>query len=491
MITWMQRHRKYLVITIWISTFAFIGAGFVGWGQYRYGDQSGAVAKVGDVSISGKELQQAYSQLFNQYARMFQGQFDEEQAKQFGLDKQALRRLVNEALLINLANSYNLEATDAEVADVLQKQQAFAENGVFSKTLYQQVLKQNRLTPTEYEAGLRKSILIEKLFALFPVSADTIEQDAFETALGIADKIEYKVLTGEHIRIDTSDAALKAYWEGHKNDYLTERAYKIAFIEQPAVVSGATEEELKTYYDAHSYDFVGPDGKLLDYANAKSAVLAALDDKATNKAALKTFIAFKKEKLEDGVTVAERTVTASDTPFSAETMQAIAAADRTKPYLKPKKEGTRYVIIKVEETVEPVAKTFEAAKAAVLADYSRQMRSQKLLETANAEADTFKGITTDGYVKRTATEGFQGLGAEETQTLLTAVFQSKKAQGSAGLQSDKIVLFRILDQKIALEKDPQSEQAVLQTKSALFNRGLIATLANRYETKIFLEGFGQ
>ncbi|MCJ7766283.1 MAG: SurA N-terminal domain-containing protein, partial [Thiovulaceae bacterium] len=59
MITWMQRHRKYLVITIWISTFAFIGAGFVGWGQYSYGDKAGAVAKVGDVSISQRELQQA------------------------------------------------------------------------------------------------------------------------------------------------------------------------------------------------------------------------------------------------------------------------------------------------------------------------------------------------------------------------------------------------------------------------------------------------
>ena len=491
MITWMQRHRKYLVITIWISTFAFIGAGFVGWGQYRYGDQSGAVAKVGDVSISGKELQQAYSQLFNQYARMFQGQFDEEQAKKFGLDKQALRRLINEALLLNLANSYNLEATDAEVADVLQTQQAFAEKGVFSKTLYQQVLKQNGLTPTEYEAGLRKSILIEKLFALFPVTADAIEQDAFETALGIADKLEYKVLSGEYIRIDTSDEALKAYWENHKNDYLTERTYKIAYIEQPKVASGATEEELKAYYEAHSYDFVGPDGKLLDFDSAKSAVLAAIDDKATNKAALKTFIAFKKDKLDDGITVTESIVTTTDTPFSAGTMQAIAAADRTMPYLKPKKEGTRYVIIKVEETVEPVAKTFEAAKSDALADYSRQMRSQKLLETANAAVGTFKGLTTDGYVKRTATEGFTGLNAQETQELLAAVFKSAKASGLAGLRSDKIVLFRILDQKIESEKDPQSGQAVLQTKSALFNSGLITALANRYETQIFYKGDDQ
>ena len=43
MITWMQRHKKWLVITIWISTIAFVGAGFVGWGSYKYGTQGGVV----------------------------------------------------------------------------------------------------------------------------------------------------------------------------------------------------------------------------------------------------------------------------------------------------------------------------------------------------------------------------------------------------------------------------------------------------------------
>ncbi|MBV5334593.1 MAG: SurA N-terminal domain-containing protein, partial [Sulfuricurvum sp.] len=77
MITWMQRHRKYLVITIWISTIAFIGAGFVGWGQYDYGDKAGAVAKVGKITITQEELQKNYSNLFNQYNQMFQGKLDE------------------------------------------------------------------------------------------------------------------------------------------------------------------------------------------------------------------------------------------------------------------------------------------------------------------------------------------------------------------------------------------------------------------------------
>ena len=172
-------------------------------------------------------------------------------------------------------------------------------------------------------------------------------------------------------------------------------------------------------------------------------------------------------------------------------MQAIASADRTKPYLKPEKEGDAYVIVKVVETVEPAAKTFEAAKADVIAAYSRQMRSQKLLETADAAVGTFKGQTTDGYVTRTATAGFEGLNGTETQELLANVFKSDRAQGFAGLQSDKIVLFRIVDQKIEAKNGPQAEQAVIQSKTALLSRGLITALADRYETQVFLKGFGQ
>lgn len=157
MITWMQRHKKWLIITIWISTIAFVGAGFVGWGQYSYGDKAGAVAKVGDVEISRGELQKGYSNLYMQYNQMFQGNFDEEQAKQFGLQKQALQQLIQQALIINLAHSYDLSVSDAEVVEALQKQEYFFKDGVFDKETYRSVLAQSRLTTKEYEADLKES----------------------------------------------------------------------------------------------------------------------------------------------------------------------------------------------------------------------------------------------------------------------------------------------------------------------------------------------
>ena len=96
MITWMQRHKKYLVVTIWISTIAFVGAGFVGWGAYDLNkDRAASVAKVGHRSISVQEFQSAYANHFAMYNNLLGGKLTQEQAEQMGLDKMVMNTLVN------------------------------------------------------------------------------------------------------------------------------------------------------------------------------------------------------------------------------------------------------------------------------------------------------------------------------------------------------------------------------------------------------------
>ena len=98
MITWMQRHKKWLIITIWISTIAFVGAGFVGWGQYSYGDKAGAVAKVGKIEITQGELQKAYSRLYTRYNQMLQGNFMKKKQNSLVYKNKLLNNLNNKLL---------------------------------------------------------------------------------------------------------------------------------------------------------------------------------------------------------------------------------------------------------------------------------------------------------------------------------------------------------------------------------------------------------
>ena len=487
MITWMQRHRKYLVITIWISTIAFLGAGFVGWGQYDYGKKAGAVAKVGDITITQREWQQSYSRLYEQYNKVFQGNFDKEQAKSFGLEQQALRQNVEKALILNLANSYNLEVTKKELSAVIVSQDTFYENGKFSKELYLKVLKQNRINVTEYEDDIRQSILIQKVLSLFQSEPLELEKKVITTAQNIADKIEYKILDANDVSLDTSNEKLKAYWQSQQQNYMSAPSYSIEYITQEKLSTQPDEAAISEYYNAHRTEFTDTDGKILERDAATSAVTAAIDAKATNKQALRGYIAFKKEKLDSSITIQNATISQDQNIFGTEILTEVANLNITSPYLKPRKVGETYVVIKLKSSNPATPKSFEAAKADVLIDYSKQQSSVQLQKLANEKLNDFSGTQSD-FITQNSKTPLAGLNENETEQFLGKLFSATQKKGFIPVSESKLVLFNIIDQKIIATEDEDQATQVARLKSSIFNDALLKMLESEYKIESFVEG---
>jgi len=487
MITWMQRHKKYLIITIWISTIAFVGAGFVGWGQYSYGDKAGAVAKVGDVEITMGQLQKSYSRLYSQYNKMFQGNFDEEKAKQFGLQKQALQQLTQQALILNLAESYDLEISDTELLAELKKQEAFFDNGVFNKEIYKQVLLRNNLSMKEYETDLKRGLLIQKTIDLLPVKASANESNILNTVMQISDKINYKILSDKDVVIETSDAALKPFWETKSQNFMTEVSYEVDYIKQKKVTQSYDEAEISKYYQENKTHFKDSEGKILSLEDAKDAVVAELNAKATKKIALKTYIAYKKGKLEDSVSIQNATVSIYKNPFNSEALKKISKLSQLSPYTKPILIDTDYYIFKLIKTNPSKAKSYEDAKAEVLLLYTKEAKKSKLLELANSSLKSFTGKTTD-FITAMSIKDIDGLTTEEASDFLQKLFVSKEKKSFIVLNSGKIILYDILEQKLLDNSNSDQSNLVIKLKSAMFNEGLIKNLQNRYKTEIFIQG---
>ena len=486
MITWMQRHRKYLVITIWISTFAFIGAGFVGWGQYSYGDKAGAVAKVGDIAISQREWQQAYSRLYGQYNQVFQGNFDEKQAESFGLKQQAMRQVVEQALILNLANSYNLEVTAEELSKVIVSQEMFHKDGRFSKEIYLKALKQNNLNVGDYEQDLRNSILIQKVLSLFQSEPVALEEKIFTTANNIADKIEYKVLDASSLTLDTSDEALMAFWQTRQQNYMNLPSYSLQVVTQEKISADADEVTVEEFYKANRTDFTDAEGKILEFEAAKPAVLKALDQKATNKQALRGYIAFKKGKL-DNLNVESITIDETNNPYTAEIFSEIAALNVTSPFLKPRQVGDRYVTVKLVQINPATPKTFAEAKAAVESDYKKEEGAQQLQAAANKALQTFKGQTSD-FITATQTAPLSGLTEEESKLFVSKLFASSQQRGSVIVSETKVVLFNILEQKLENSTTGTEAQQVARLKSSIFNASLIKMLEEKFSVESYVGG---
>jgi len=486
MITWMQRHKKWLIITIWISTIAFVGAGFVGWGQYNYGDKAGAVAKVGDVEITQGQLQKTYSNLYNQYSQIFQGNFDEEKAKSFGLESQALRQLTQQALVLNLANSYGLEISDKELLTEIKNQKYFFDNDVFSKEVYKQVLSRNKLSIKEYENDVRKELLIKKTLQLLPIEANKNELNIIEEIGNIADTINYKILTSKDITIDTSDEKIKAFWQTMQTNFMNDISYDVKFIKQEKISLSFDDAKISEYYNDNKTHFKDTDGKILGLDKAKQNVITELNAKETKKEALRSYIAYKKGKL-DTKKIQTTNVSLSNNQFNDDVLVKLSKLTMAAPFLKPILINENYFTFELIKINKATPKTYEEAKDEVLPMYFDEQKRVKLQELAKKLVATFNGQTLK-LVTIKDTEKLTLLKANQANEFLIALFSSQDKRGFITLADGSIVLYNILEQKMLTTTNNNVNNPIVKLKSTMFNEGLIKKLQNKYKTEIFIQG---
>jgi len=484
MITWMQRHKRWLVITIWISTIAFVGAGFVGWGSYDYGKEGGTVAVVGDREVSIEEYQQEYSNLYDQYARLFGKTFNEEMANKLNLKDIAYKQVLQKNLILAYADTLGLDITDEDIAKELLKYNAFLKDGKFDKPTYIQVLSQNRTTPVKFEDSLKRNILLQKVQSLFDVQPNSVEVKNLNKLLFLKDDITYKILKIKDITVSPSDEEIKKYWESNKNAYMSEISYLIETSEVPVISANSKEEEIKKHYNRFKTDYKKADGKIKSFDEAKDEIVRELNAKFTKKEALKKYLKIKKaeEKLS-----ASTLLDQSKLPFSVENNEKIISSkegDLIKPFL----EKDKYIIVKVISKNEAKPLSFEKALPAVKIAYEKVAKTKKLNEVAKKELENFMGIEAKN-VTRESIDKILGLQEQEAASFLNQLFSVTKKTGIIEL-NDKVVLYRINASKLGTydkTRDESVKSTLIQLESEELMNNLVKRLENTFEIKSSIE----
>jgi len=487
MIAWMQKHNKYLVVTIWIATIAFIGAGFVGWGTYQYGSKAGAVAQVGDVTISQEKFNFTYQNLYRQVAQTLGGNFDDAKAKEMQLPKQAFNRLVMQAYLLNLAQEYGIVVSEEELARAIAQVPSFQENGVFNKQVYMTFLNARRMKAKSFEAIIRDDLIIEKLMALLNKNAVPFEKKVIASALSVQDKIRYSVLTPEDVNLTVDEAALKKFWEANKEQYKTPKKFKLSILWTDTADINATEEELKNFYQKNSFNYTDAEGKELGFDKAREAVVRDYRIKKGKKKALLDYIALKKGKKNATV---EKTLALGDSTLSKALWDEIVQSNPG-TLIKPKPVGERYATVKVLETIEPRVMSFDEAKKEVEKAWMAQAKKRALEQKAEAMTKDPAMLTKEsGYLSLARPETLPPLSAAESTQLLQKLFTSNNKVGIISINK-KMVVYSIVDQKISDDENVTREVGVTadRIKKGEFEQSLLKELSGKYPVKTFVKGF--
>jgi len=492
MISWMQKHHKYMVWTIWVAAIGFIGAGSVGWGSLHFGSKATSVAKVGDIEISQQKLNQAYNDIYSRYAQLFKGNFDEKKAKELGLIQQAFATVEIQAKLLNFAKENGIIVTDEEVAQKIASIKAFYKDGVFDKNIYKTFLKNRHMKAKEFEENIKEEMIINKTLSLLDIKAQPLEIETVASSMNIADKITYKVLTTNDINVTIDDTKLKEFWQEHKDNYMTETVYELAIIwEEPKDIN-ASDDELKSYYETNSFQFTDKNGKLLSFDEAKDSVKKALALKATKKSAQLDYIALKKGKISQPQTIK---LSQNDTKLTPKVWEELSTKQNG-DILKPKIVNNKYAVIKVVSIIKPKIKSFEEAKAEVSKVYIAQLKQELLKQKAENITKKLQdsNATTTDFVKIDSIDKFSELSKAESLHFLQNLFTSNQKAGTINLSGNKLIVYNINEQKIDKVDDNMTKKLtpiVHNLKIKLYQSNLIDILNTKYKTEVYMKGLTQ
>ncbi len=488
MITWMQRHNKYLVITIWVATIAFIGAGFVGWGAYNLNtDRATSVAKVGDRSVSVSEFQQAYANNYNYYNQQLGGKLTKEDADKMGLDKIVMQNIINETLLLNYADSLGLTVLDSDIKDKLKNDKNFQVNGVFNKNRYYALLQNQQISAKEYENGLKKELLLNKLQAILKLPNSKREIEIFTSSLFMQDKLMVGKITIDPSTIKLKDEDLKKFWESTKKSYMTKKQYILDTLKIGLSDTVVDDKDLKKFWEGKKYNYKDKDGKILSFLDAKSSATIDYRLKLSKKKALKTYLKFKKGEIKatDNLVIND-----DDANFPVAKLRIANKGQVLKPIARP--DG--YLIVKVKNVLMPRVMKFEEAKAYVTSQFKKHELENSLKSRAKARLQLFNG-TTLGFVTRDSVKKIEGLSEAQSSQLLNYIFDNKSAQGYK-IFGNSAILYKVLEQKL-LNKDKFElyksliTQSIKTNKANELNQNLIMKLRGMYKVEQYYKGKGQ
>jgi peptidyl-prolyl cis-trans isomerase D len=489
MISWMQHNNKYLVITIWVATIAFIGAGFVGWGSVNFGVKSSSIAKVGDIPVSKVKYQFTYSNLYNQYAqKLGANNFDQEKAKSLGLDKIAFRNLYNEALLLNMANEYGVIVTAQEIAQEIEKFDIFKDkDGNINKSIYENFLRARGLKAKDFEAIIGDELRVRKLLALIHVKPMALEKQAMESTFNIADKIRYKLLKSSDVNVSVDENELKEYWQKNRMNYLTKTKYELEILVTKADNMKLSQKDLEAFYKENSFNYIDKEGKVIDFNSSIENVKKDLTLKKLKKQAILDRNRFKKGKL---AATQKSIIDEGNTTFPQETWKIIKS-EKVGNYLKPQVVGDKYYTIHILQKIEPKEMNFEEAKPLVSKEYAELKKSKELEKLASDLEKSPEKLTNSvkEFLTLSKFQTINNLTPQDSLKLIRHIFGSAKKIDKVRV-SDGIVVYEVVEQKLLdnNSSSPTLSSEVAAIKNGELDSNLLKELSGKFSTELYVKG---
>jgi peptidyl-prolyl cis-trans isomerase D len=171
-----------LKFVFWAIIAAFVGTIFLVWGKGS--DQGGRdrtlAAMVNGTKIDMESFQQVYVNLYRTYQNIYGDQFTPALEKKLQIERQALNRLIEDALLVQEGERLGVTVSEEQLVESIATFPVFQTDGKFDKEKYLRILASQRMTPELFEKIQMERLIImetqKRLSDDVKVSASDIEE---------------------------------------------------------------------------------------------------------------------------------------------------------------------------------------------------------------------------------------------------------------------------------------------------------------------------
>ena len=260
-------------IAVWIILGLLI-VGLAGFGVDGFGGSVRAVGSVGDRDIRVQDYARALQQEITAATQQTGQPVSFERAREMGLDREVLSRLVTIAALENEAQRLGISAGDDAVRDEVLAVPAFRGlEGGFNREAYRFALQQEGWSEREFEDRIR-SELARGILQAGAIGAAPVPQAFTDTVFDwFAEPRSFSVIRVDRSSLETpspvpGEAELRSFYADNPDLFTLPEARRITYAwVTPAMIMDDVqieEEALRELYEMRGDEFRRPERRLVD-----------------------------------------------------------------------------------------------------------------------------------------------------------------------------------------------------------------------------------
>ncbi len=473
------------------------------------------VLTVGDTDVGLREFQAALQQQRDRLRSILGGDPEQAGYTEERVRQQVIDDFIERIVLANTARELGMRIGDVTLAAQINGFDAFRVGGRFSKDRYEQVLRNQGMTPTGFEQKMRGSLLLQQVYTGFAETAFLTPKQLDERLrlTGQTRDLAYVIMPAANFleKVVVSEDELQSYFKEHADSYQVPEQVSIAYVELSAQALApqvtVADKDLQAFYEENRANYHK------DERRRVSHILVTLDEKAdaATVAAAEAKVADLRRQIVAGASFEGIAHAQSQDPGSAAQGGDLGFFGRgamVKPFEEaaftmkegdlsaPVRSSFGYHLIKLTGIQPAHDESFDEAKAVVTQEYRRTQaekqffdRSDSLANLAYEHPDSLDPLATQLKLKvQTAgpfpRSGGAGTGIVAEPKVVAAAFgEDVLTRGNNSdpveLPGNRLVVLRVTDHQATRH----------QTLEEV--RGAVTTAVRQEHAKVLVKAAGE